>query len=164
MSCEAGLSASIAEYDDAHFFVHQIYLHLKHLRTIPFLQRALRLCKWLGAAMEQQAKKGLRQGFGGVSGRLVEAQELVAGAFGNNWLPIRLQRVSRPIGQNNVGVIAWLMTLKTPESPSGRQVNPNKTLGLVHCLQDCVAAYPNTCIDCWLAEKQTGNADAWVRC
>ena len=30
--------------------------------------------------------------------------------------------VNRPIGQNDVGIVVWLLTLKTPECPQGRQV------------------------------------------
>ena len=31
-------------------------------------------------------------------------------------------KVQRPIGLNNIGMIAWLLTISTPESPSGRQI------------------------------------------
>lgn len=34
----------------------------------------------------------------------------------------RIVKVARPTGQNDVGVVAWLMTLKPPEAPQGRQV------------------------------------------
>lgn len=31
--------------------------------------------------------------------------------------------VDRPTGQNDVGIVSWLITLKTPECPQGRQVH-----------------------------------------
>ena len=30
--------------------------------------------------------------------------------------------VNRPVGQNDVGMIAWVLTLRTPECPQGRKV------------------------------------------
>lgn len=38
--------------------------------------------------------------------------------------PAAMVHVDRPAGQNDVGVVAWLLTLKTPECPQGRQVPP----------------------------------------
>ena len=29
---------------------------------------------------------------------------------------------SRPVGQNDVGMVAWLCTMKTPEYPEGREM------------------------------------------
>lgn len=37
--------------------------------------------------------------------------------------PGTLLPVDRPAGQNDVGVVSWLLTLKTPECPQGRQVS-----------------------------------------
>ncbi|GFH32485.1 uncharacterized protein HaLaN_31713, partial [Haematococcus lacustris] len=34
----------------------------------------------------------------------------------------RLQRVRRPPGTNDCGMVAWVMMLRTPEYPQGRQV------------------------------------------
>jgi acetyl-CoA carboxylase/biotin carboxylase 1 len=58
-------------------------------------------------------------------GRLVEAHELVLAGeadkdFTSNTL--RLKRVERGPGNNDVGMVAWHMTLKTPECQQGRQV------------------------------------------
>ena len=36
--------------------------------------------------------------------------------------PKPMMAVSRPVGQNDVGMIAWTLTLKTPECPQGRKV------------------------------------------
>eukprot|EP00803_Ostreobium_quekettii_P003946 evm.model.scf_1945.1 EVM.evm.TU.scf_1945.1 scf_1945:1899-19188(+) len=52
-------------------------------------------------------------------GYLVEAEELGLAAPGKSQ---RLEKVSTPIGQNKIGMVAWLMTLKTPERPQGRKV------------------------------------------
>jgi acetyl-CoA carboxylase / biotin carboxylase 1 len=35
---------------------------------------------------------------------------------------LQLKRVEREPGLNTTGMVAWLMTLKTPECPQGRQV------------------------------------------
>ena len=35
--------------------------------------------------------------------------------------PVQMLPVDRPTGQNDVGIVAWLLTLKTPECPQGRQ-------------------------------------------
>ncbi len=60
------------------------------------------------------------------AGRLVDVEELVLapgqdhpGGFREH---CRLQRTSRPVGHNDCGMVAWLMTLKTPECPQGRQI------------------------------------------
>lgn len=40
-------------------------------------------------------------------------------------MSLGMVQTERDPGQNDVGVVAWLLTLKTPESPQGRQViNP----------------------------------------
>ena len=36
--------------------------------------------------------------------------------------PAPLAPVARPPGQNDVGIVAWLLTLRTPECPQGRQI------------------------------------------
>lgn len=38
--------------------------------------------------------------------------------------PAAVYQVDRGAGQNDVGIVAWLLTLKTPECPQGRQVFP----------------------------------------
>ncbi|PRW58200.1 acetyl- carboxylase 1-like isoform A [Chlorella sorokiniana] len=57
------------------------------------------------------------------AGKLLEVQELVAppGASYRS-ASIPLTPVTRPASQNEVGVVAWVMTLRTPECPQGRQV------------------------------------------
>ena len=57
-------------------------------------------------------------------GKLVEATELVPTAetagkgFGGE---MELTHMKRSPGQNNIGMVAWLLQLKTPECPAGRQ-------------------------------------------
>jgi acetyl-CoA carboxylase/biotin carboxylase 1 len=55
-------------------------------------------------------------------GRLVEVEELVMPPGGNHTHPKPIVAVNRPVGQNDVGMIAWTLTLKTPECPQGRKV------------------------------------------
>lgn len=38
--------------------------------------------------------------------------------------------IDRPSGQNDVGIVAWLLTLKTPECPQGRQASHGFSLQL----------------------------------
>lgn len=56
--------------------------------------------------------------------RLVEVQELVPAA--GKMLSFRgktaLEPSTRPMSQNSVGVVAWVLTLRTPECPQGRQI------------------------------------------
>jgi len=47
---------------------------------------------------------------------LFESKELVLGEDGE------LSAVSRPVGTNEIGMLAWHATMKTPEYPSGREV------------------------------------------
>ena len=58
------------------------------------------------------------------SSKLVDAQELVprSGYSLSFREPTPLEPVNRPPNQNKVGVVAWLMTLHTPEYPMGRQI------------------------------------------
>ncbi|MEW5311712.1 MAG: hypothetical protein WDW38_003401 [Sanguina aurantia] len=62
------------------------------------------------------------------AGRLVEVEELVLpsnpdGSVNSNFRsPGKMLRVTRPIGGNTCGMVAWIMHLKTPECPQGRQV------------------------------------------
>jgi len=57
-------------------------------------------------------------------GRLVEAHELVLAGGDSRFTSskLRLQRVQRGPGENDIGMVAWHMTLKTPECQQGRQV------------------------------------------
>ena len=53
----------------------------------------------------------------------MEAQELVAEeAAGKPHAVWPMRCVSREVGENDVGIVAWQLTLKTPECPQGRQV------------------------------------------
>lgn len=57
------------------------------------------------------------------AGRLVEAHELVlSGSSSFRSSRLHLERVERGFGVNDIGMVAWHMTLKTPECPQGRQV------------------------------------------
>lgn len=56
------------------------------------------------------------------SARLVDVEELVLAPGVTDFRQaLRLQRTGRPIGSNDCGMVAWLMTLRTPECP---QVGP----------------------------------------
>lgn len=59
---------------------------------------------------------------GPVAGRLVEVEELVMPPGGTHTHPKPLVPTNRLVGQNDVGMIAWTLTLKTPECPQGRKV------------------------------------------
>lgn len=48
--------------------------------------------------------------------------------------------VTRPVGQNDIGIVAWILTLKTPEYPLGRKVSPFTIL--LCCCEYCFAAVP----------------------
>ncbi|KAI9223672.1 carboxyl transferase domain-containing protein [Blastocladiella britannica] len=50
------------------------------------------------------------------AGALVEAHELVLGEDG------QVRKVIRPIGNNTCGMVAWVLDMKTPECPKGRQI------------------------------------------
>ncbi|PSC75189.1 acetyl-carboxylase 1-like [Micractinium conductrix] len=57
------------------------------------------------------------------AGKLLEVHELVMPAGASYRLPsIPLAPTNRPPSQNDVGIVAWVMTLRTPECPQGRQV------------------------------------------
>ena len=58
------------------------------------------------------------------STKLVEVQELIPqpGAVLSFRHKTPLTGTSRPVNQNSIGVVAWLLTLRTPECPQGRQI------------------------------------------
>lgn len=56
-------------------------------------------------------------------GHLVEAEELIMVQQGGATRSAQMVPVDRPSGQNDVGIVAWLLTLKTPECPQGRQAS-----------------------------------------
>jgi len=62
------------------------------------------------------------------AGRLVEVEELVMTPGGTYQRPAQMVPVTRPVGQNDVGVLAWQLTMRTPECPQGRKV---RAAGLV---------------------------------
>ena len=45
------------------------------------------------------------------------------GSAGSFRVPAALRPLQRPMGQNDVGIVAWHMVLCTPECPEGRQVS-----------------------------------------
>ena len=53
-------------------------------------------------------------------------------AGGTHQAPKPLVPVNRPVGQNDVGMVAWTLTMKTPECPQGRKVS-----GPWHCAVCC---------------------------
>lgn len=53
----------------------------------------------------------------------METQELVMPADAGFRVPCTLELTSRAMGRNTVGVVSWLMLLRTPECPDGRQVS-----------------------------------------
>ncbi len=64
------------------------------------------------------------------AGRLVEAEELVvadplsvSGSCTAYRGPVRLTRVTRPAGRNECGMVAWVLTLRTPECPQVRAMH-----------------------------------------
>ena len=57
----------------------------------------------------------------------MEVEELVMPPGGTHQHPKPLVAVSRPVGQNDVGMIAWTLTLKTPECPQGRKVRARRS-------------------------------------
>ncbi len=63
--------------------------------------------------------------------KLVEAEELVMPENATYSAKVDLEIVNRPVGTNRVGIVSWLMTLRTPECPAGRQVRT---------LRPCVSA------------------------
>lgn len=63
---------------------------------------------------------------------------------GTHQHPKPLVAVSRPVGQNDAGMVAWTLTMKTPECPQGRKVRadspiakqtrPRTLLSLMFCI------------------------------
>lgn len=47
---------------------------------------------------------------------------------GTHQHPKPLVAVSRPVGQNDVGMVAWTLTMKTPECPQGRKVRADSPI------------------------------------
>ena len=50
---------------------------------------------------------------------------MVLSEEGNFRSPGAVRLVDRPMGRNTIGVVAWLLLLRTPECPDGRQVTPS---------------------------------------
>ena len=58
----------------------------------------------------------------------MDVEELVMPAGGTHQAPKPMVPVDRSWGQNDVGMIAWVLTLRTPECPQGRKVRPSRHL------------------------------------
>lgn len=65
----------------------------------------------------------------------MEAEELVMPKEGTYARPATVTQVDRGAGQNDVGIVAWLLTLKTPECPQGRQVGFRHALDMPPALE-----------------------------
>lgn len=52
-------------------------------------------------------------------------------AGGTHQAPKPMVPVNRPVGQNDVGMVAWVLTFRTPECPQGRKVQPSFRLLLL---------------------------------
>jgi hypothetical protein len=52
----------------------------------------------------------------------VGVQELCASPAKDARVPWAVAPVERPIGGNDVGIVAWRLALRTPECPGGREV------------------------------------------
>ena len=71
----------------------------------------------------QPSIQRFQQGMKRHAGKLVDVEELVMPAGGTHQAPKPMVPVNRPVGQNDVGMIAWVLTLRTPECPQGRKVS-----------------------------------------
>ena len=47
--------------------------------------------------------------------------------------PTPMLPVTRPVGQNDVGVLAWQLTLRTPECPQGRKARAHDSCASHTC-------------------------------
>ena len=54
--------------------------------------------------------------------RLVDAQEIVMSADDASGSAGSMVPVDRKVGLNDVGIVAWMLTLRSPECPQGRKV------------------------------------------
>lgn len=79
----------------------------------------------------------------GIAARLVEVQEMVMSDDASFRSPAAVQLVERPSGLNTVGVVAWLLLLRTPECPEGRQVQHTCTSALCH--EECRTQHSFAC-------------------
>ena len=62
-------------------------------------------------------------------------QELCATPTEDARAPWAVTPVERPIGGNDVGIVAWRLALRTPESPCGREVRSSRTTCLCQRVQ-----------------------------
>lgn len=87
------------------------------------------------------------------AGRLVEVEELVLpsnpdGSVNSNFRsPGKMLRVTRPIGGNTCGMVAWIMHLKTPECPQARTPGA-ETQSLRACTWECSTSSTFTFLQC----------------
>ena len=83
------------------------------------------------------------------AGKLVDVEELVMPPGGTHQAPKPMVPVNRPVGQNDVGMIAWVLTLRTPECPQGRKVSVPSNCSLCLCGGPPCAAIACACAkDC----------------
>lgn len=72
------------------------------------------LRSWRKYVQERKVPGGVKTAIPSV---LLETRELILDAGDN-----ALKETTRPRGQNDIGMVAWLLTVYTPEYPSGREV------------------------------------------
>ena len=76
--------------------------------------------------------------------RFVEVQEMVMSGKADFRSAGKVHLVQRPIGQNTVGVVSWLLLLRTPECPDGRQVSATAR-NLFPCQFGCSLCWTTAC-------------------
>ena len=58
----------------------------------------------------------------GSAGTPVVSEELILADPSACAADAQVKMVQRPIGENDIGIVAWVLTLHSPECPSGRKV------------------------------------------
>lgn len=62
------------------------------------------------------------RGYLGSAGTPVVSEELLLLDPTASAADAQLKMMKRPIGQNDIGIVAWVLTLHSPECPTGRKV------------------------------------------
>ena len=75
------------------------------------------------SAFNAAGRSFMRSGWGGSAGTPVFCEELVLEDPSACSAEAQLKVVERPIGQNDIGIVAWVLTLRSPECPTGRKVS-----------------------------------------
>ena len=75
------------------------------------------------SACNAAGRSFIRNGWGGSAGTPVFCEELVLEDPSGYSADAQLKVVQRPIGQNDIGIVAWVLTLRSPECPTGRKVS-----------------------------------------